>query len=230
MFKKKKKCCFAAVFFTHDARMESRETAGIVGVYFCTVRLHAVGFRFRRFLRRIQHFRLHVGGGDSAEHKNAARDLAVRPPFVRYATREHRLGQSERRHKSLGETWSDRLLRRAVLRTLRSGNRFCSPHAHASVEQHIPLDGQSSYLHAAPVSLSRNPETLQETPQLFVGAQSFGTEVSFCFIYVNVKQSKALSYPMASSEELADNSDNCAICWEKMESARKLPCTHLFHK
>lgn len=37
------------------------------------------------------------------------------------------------------------------------------------------------------------------------------------------------SYPMASSKELAENSDNCAICWEKMESARKLPCTHLFH-
>uniref|UniRef100_A0A1B6GPE6 RING-type domain-containing protein n=1 Tax=Cuerna arida TaxID=1464854 RepID=A0A1B6GPE6_9HEMI len=37
------------------------------------------------------------------------------------------------------------------------------------------------------------------------------------------------SYPMASTTELAENSDNCAICWEKMESARKLPCTHLFH-
>jgi len=37
------------------------------------------------------------------------------------------------------------------------------------------------------------------------------------------------SYPMASQDELAENSDNCAICWEKMESARKLPCAHLFH-
>lgn len=37
------------------------------------------------------------------------------------------------------------------------------------------------------------------------------------------------SYPMASQEELADNSDNCAICWEKMDTARKLPCGHLFH-
>lgn len=37
------------------------------------------------------------------------------------------------------------------------------------------------------------------------------------------------SYPMATQEELADNSDNCAICWEKMETARKLPCGHLFH-
>ncbi|XP_063227756.1 E3 ubiquitin-protein ligase AMFR-like [Bacillus rossius redtenbacheri] len=37
------------------------------------------------------------------------------------------------------------------------------------------------------------------------------------------------NYPMASAEELAEVSDNCAICWEKMESARKLPCSHLFH-
>lgn len=37
------------------------------------------------------------------------------------------------------------------------------------------------------------------------------------------------NYPMASAEEIAANSDNCAICWEKMETARKLPCSHLFH-
>lgn len=37
------------------------------------------------------------------------------------------------------------------------------------------------------------------------------------------------SYPMATAEELDANSDNCAICWEKMDSARKLPCGHLFH-
>lgn len=34
---------------------------------------------------------------------------------------------------------------------------------------------------------------------------------------------------MATIEELDTNSDNCAICWEKMDSARKLPCGHLFH-
>lgn len=37
------------------------------------------------------------------------------------------------------------------------------------------------------------------------------------------------NYPLASPHELADNSDNCAICWEKMDTARKLPCQHLFH-
>ncbi|XP_050421923.1 E3 ubiquitin-protein ligase AMFR-like [Adelges cooleyi] len=37
------------------------------------------------------------------------------------------------------------------------------------------------------------------------------------------------NYPMATLDELETNSDNCAICWEKMDSARKLPCGHLFH-
>lgn len=38
------------------------------------------------------------------------------------------------------------------------------------------------------------------------------------------------SYPLASQDDLSENCDNCAICWEKMETARKLPCGHLFHK
>lgn len=38
------------------------------------------------------------------------------------------------------------------------------------------------------------------------------------------------SYPLATQDDLNHNSDNCAICWEKMETARKLPCGHLFHK
>uniref|UniRef100_A0A182NH56 E3 ubiquitin-protein ligase AMFR n=1 Tax=Anopheles dirus TaxID=7168 RepID=A0A182NH56_9DIPT len=37
------------------------------------------------------------------------------------------------------------------------------------------------------------------------------------------------SYPLATSDDLKQNSDNCAICWEKMDTARKLPCAHLFH-
>jgi autocrine motility factor receptor len=35
---------------------------------------------------------------------------------------------------------------------------------------------------------------------------------------------------MATVEELNNNDDDCAVCWEKMETARKLPCGHLFHK
>lgn len=37
------------------------------------------------------------------------------------------------------------------------------------------------------------------------------------------------SFPMASDEEIEKNSDDCAICWDIMESARRLPCGHLFH-
>jgi hypothetical protein len=37
-------------------------------------------------------------------------------------------------------------------------------------------------------------------------------------------------FPMATKEDLDANDDDCAVCWEKMETARKLPCSHLFHK
>lgn len=37
------------------------------------------------------------------------------------------------------------------------------------------------------------------------------------------------NFPMASKEELSKNSDDCPICWDKMETGRKLPCGHLFH-
>ncbi|XP_019865622.1 E3 ubiquitin-protein ligase AMFR [Aethina tumida] len=47
--------------------------------------------------------------------------------------------------------------------------------------------------------------------------------------YLWVRNHLEQNYPMATTEELEENSDNCAICWEKMDSARKLPCTHLFH-
>ena len=35
---------------------------------------------------------------------------------------------------------------------------------------------------------------------------------------------------MATEEELIKNNDDCAICWDSMAAARKLPCGHLFHK
>lgn len=37
------------------------------------------------------------------------------------------------------------------------------------------------------------------------------------------------NFPMASKEELTKNSDDCPICWDRMETGRKLPCGHLFH-
>uniref|UniRef100_A0A8C1LBQ8 RING-type domain-containing protein n=1 Tax=Cyprinus carpio TaxID=7962 RepID=A0A8C1LBQ8_CYPCA len=36
-------------------------------------------------------------------------------------------------------------------------------------------------------------------------------------------------FSMATMEELAPLDDRCAICWENMYTAYKLPCGHLFH-
>ncbi|GBP31942.1 E3 ubiquitin-protein ligase AMFR [Eumeta japonica] len=48
-------------------------------------------------------------------------------------------------------------------------------------------------------------------------------------IYLWVLKHMDRNYPMASAEELEAHQDHCAICWDQMESARKLPCQHLFH-
>lgn len=47
--------------------------------------------------------------------------------------------------------------------------------------------------------------------------------------YRKVVQNIEARFPMATEEEIKDHNDNCAVCWERMESSRKLPCGHLFH-
>lgn len=47
--------------------------------------------------------------------------------------------------------------------------------------------------------------------------------------YRRVVKNMEERFSMASPEELKNNNDDCAVCWEKMETARKLPCGHLFH-
>lgn len=47
--------------------------------------------------------------------------------------------------------------------------------------------------------------------------------------YLQVVQLMESNFPMASQDELEKNCDDCAICWDRMEVARKLPCGHLFH-
>ncbi|XP_063831041.1 E3 ubiquitin-protein ligase AMFR-like [Ostrinia nubilalis] len=49
-------------------------------------------------------------------------------------------------------------------------------------------------------------------------------------LYAALAHHMHANYPMASKEEVEKNQDNCAICWEPMKEARKLPCSHLFHK
>ncbi|CAH4028989.1 unnamed protein product [Pieris brassicae] len=48
-------------------------------------------------------------------------------------------------------------------------------------------------------------------------------------LYAALAHHMSRNYPMASPEEVEKNQDNCAICWEPMKEARKLPCAHLFH-
>lgn len=47
--------------------------------------------------------------------------------------------------------------------------------------------------------------------------------------YRKVVHNMEARFANASDEELRQNDDDCAICWEEMKSARKLPCNHLFH-
>nr|XP_020490652.1 E3 ubiquitin-protein ligase AMFR-like isoform X1 [Labrus bergylta] len=47
--------------------------------------------------------------------------------------------------------------------------------------------------------------------------------------YLRVLRNMETRFSVASAEELAANNDDCAICWDVMSSARRLPCGHLFH-
>ncbi|CAN0270934.1 unnamed protein product [Lampetra fluviatilis] len=47
--------------------------------------------------------------------------------------------------------------------------------------------------------------------------------------YLQVVGNMEARFAAATPEELASNNDDCAICWDSMQSARKLPCGHLFH-
>uniref|UniRef100_A0A8D3A0S3 E3 ubiquitin-protein ligase AMFR n=1 Tax=Scophthalmus maximus TaxID=52904 RepID=A0A8D3A0S3_SCOMX len=47
--------------------------------------------------------------------------------------------------------------------------------------------------------------------------------------YLRVINNMEARFAVATAEELAANDDDCAICWDTMLTARKLPCGHLFH-
>ncbi|NXY80883.1 AMFR ligase, partial [Alcedo cyanopectus] len=47
--------------------------------------------------------------------------------------------------------------------------------------------------------------------------------------YLRVVGNMEARFAVATPEELAANNDDCAICWDSMQSARRLPCGHLFH-
>lgn len=49
-------------------------------------------------------------------------------------------------------------------------------------------------------------------------------------LFICLQLSFLCRFAVATAEELAANDDDCAICWDSMLTARKLPCGHLFHK
>lgn len=48
--------------------------------------------------------------------------------------------------------------------------------------------------------------------------------------YQRISAHISQNYPEATREELESMEDWCAICWESMQSARRLPCNHFFHE
>lgn len=47
--------------------------------------------------------------------------------------------------------------------------------------------------------------------------------------YLRVIEKMEKKFPWASQDELID-SDKCPVCWETLDKARKLPCSHIFHQ
>ncbi|KAK1891456.1 E3 ubiquitin-protein ligase AMFR [Dissostichus eleginoides] len=47
--------------------------------------------------------------------------------------------------------------------------------------------------------------------------------------YLRVINNMEARFAVATAEELTANDDDCAICWDTMLTARRLPCGHLFH-
>ena len=47
--------------------------------------------------------------------------------------------------------------------------------------------------------------------------------------YLLIVQLMESKFENATQEEIEEFNDECAICWDTMENARKLPCGHLFH-
>ncbi len=47
--------------------------------------------------------------------------------------------------------------------------------------------------------------------------------------YLRVLDKMEKKFPWASAAELA-HTDKCAVCWEHLDAARRLPCSHIFHQ
>lgn len=77
----------------------------------------------------------------------------------------------------MGQAGPGGVLHRAVVRGGRPGHRLWPPSAHAAVEQHLPVDGQSGDHHAVALPDQRDSAQVQETSELSVGAEPHGEEL-----------------------------------------------------
>jgi len=73
------------------------------------------------------------------------------------------------------------------------------------------------------VVLTRFVENYFDNESYFIATNFESTKVQLLF-------SNFSRLPMASKEEIDNLEDHCAICWENLRSARKLPCGHFFHQ
>lgn len=48
--------------------------------------------------------------------------------------------------------------------------------------------------------------------------------------YLRVLEKMEKKIPWATQEEIESNDNKCAVCWENMDKARRLPCSHMFHQ
>lgn len=48
--------------------------------------------------------------------------------------------------------------------------------------------------------------------------------------YLKILDKMEKKIPWATQEELHLNDNKCAVCWDVMEKARRLPCSHMFHQ
>ena len=48
--------------------------------------------------------------------------------------------------------------------------------------------------------------------------------------YLKLSKAMRTKYPDVTPEQLAELNDDCAICREPMDTAKKLPCSHVFHE
>ncbi|XP_065676538.1 E3 ubiquitin-protein ligase AMFR-like [Hydra vulgaris] len=68
---------------------------------------------------------------------------------------------------------------------------------------------------------------------LYWNIRSIVSEFKKCLkvhrLYQKVIKSVSTRFQLATQDELNEVADHCAICWDSMETARKLPCGHFFH-